>query len=129
MFLFDANLPSRIPESLRILGEQAHHVHDIFAPGTPDETWINYAGARGWCIVSRDTNITRKPHERAALVAHSVGAFFLLPGGRSPTFWRMVETVIRHWSQMKRIAATEDRPFLKRSSRRASRISEVRFRH
>src|SRR5690606_37994106 len=104
MFLFDANLPPALPEALTILGEHAKHVHDFFPPGTPDEFWINHAGERGWCIVSRDVNITRRPHERAALTAHGVGAFFLLPGKKSPTFWEEVQAIVRHWPEMKRIS-------------------------
>lgn len=110
-FLFDANLPPALPEALRVLGEPAEHVSEIFAPATPDETWIRYAGERNWCIVSRDMNITRKPHERAALHEFSVGAFFLLPGRRPPRLCQVIQTVIRHWPELKRVASTECRPF------------------
>jgi hypothetical protein len=110
-FLFDANLPSGLAEALRVLGESAMHVNDIFAPGTPDETWIQHAGERNWCIISRDMNITRKPHELAALREFSVGAFFLLPGRRSPDLCKIIQTVVRHWPELKQVAATERRPF------------------
>jgi PIN like domain len=110
-FLFDANLPQGLAEALRAVGEAAEHVNEIFAPATPDETWIRYAGERGWCIVSRDVNITRKPQELAALKESNVGAFFLLPGKRSPQRCQIVQTVVRHWPEMKRLATSERRPF------------------
>lgn len=110
-FLFDGNPPSALPEALGVLGEHAQHVNQIFAPGTPDETWIRYAGERNWCIVSRDVNIRRRHHALAALREFAVGAFFLLPGRRSPDFCKIVQTVIRHWPEMKRLARTESRPF------------------
>lgn len=110
-FLFDANLPSGLAEALRVLGESAVHVNDIFAPGTPDETWIQHAGERDWCIISRDVNITRKHHELAALRKFRVGAFFLLPGKRSPDLCAIIQTVIRRWPDLKRLARTEQRPF------------------
>jgi PIN like domain len=110
-FLFDANLPSGLAEALGVLGESAQHVSEIFAPGTPDETWIRYAGERNWCIVTRDVNIGRRHHELAALRDFSVGAFFLLPGKRSPNLCQIIQTVIRHWPEMKRLARTEPRPF------------------
>jgi PIN like domain len=110
-FLFDANLPRGLVEALRALGEPAEHVNDLFPPGTPDETWIRHAGARGWCIVSRDVNITRRAHELAALRESDVGAFFLLPGKRSPRLCLIIQTVIRHWPEMKRRALHERRPF------------------
>lgn len=110
-FLFDANLPPGLAEALRVLGEPAEHVSGIFAPATPDETWLRYAGERGWCVVSRDVNITRKPHELAALREAEVGAFFLLPGKRSPRLCQIIQTTIKHWPEMKRLAREERRPF------------------
>lgn len=110
-FLFDAHMPPGLVEALTVLGEPAEHVNSIFAPATPDETWIRYAGERGWCIITRDTNITRKPHEAAALRGAGVGAFFLLPGKRSPNLCMVIKTVIRHWPEIKRVARSEDRPF------------------
>ena len=121
--MFDANLPPGLAEALRVLGEPAEHVSDIFAPATPDETWIRYAGERGWCIVSRDVNITRRPYELKALRESEVGAFFLLPGKRSPRLCQTIQTVIRHWPELKRIAATERRPFQYQiGERRVSRM-------
>ena len=109
-FLFDAHLPPGLVEALTVLGEPAEHVNGIFAPGTPDETWIRYAGERDWCIVTRDVNITRKPHEAAALREAGVGIFFL-PGKRSPNLCLVIQTVIRHWPEIKRVARSERRPF------------------
>jgi|SRR5215213_783735 len=110
-FLFDANLPAGLAEALRVLGEPARHVSEIFAPATPDETWIRHAGERGWCVISRDVNITRRSYERAALHESKVGAFFLLPGKRSPRLCQIIQTVIKHWPELKRLAAHERRPF------------------
>lgn len=122
-FLFDAHLPPGLAEALRVLGEPVEHVNEIFAPATPDETWIRYAGERNRCIVSRDVNITRRPHELAALRASSVGAFFLLPGKRSPRLCQTIQTMIRHWPELKRLAATERRPFqFQIGERRVSRL-------
>jgi hypothetical protein len=122
-FLFDAHLPPGLAEALRILGEPVDHVNDIFAPATPDETWIRYAGERGWCVVSRDVNITRRPHELAALRDFGVGAFFLLPGKRSPRLCQIIQAVIRHWPELKRLARSERRPFQYRiGERRVSRF-------
>jgi PIN like domain len=100
------------------MGEPAYHVHDYFGPGTDDETWMRYAAERGWCIVSRDVRITRRPHERAALTGHRIGAFFLLPGPASPDRCTMIQTVIKHWPTMKRLAAATPRPFQQQITRR-----------
>ena len=108
--LFDAHLPPGLVEALTILGERVEHVNELFAPATPDETWIRYAGERGWCIITRDVNITRKVHEAAALRDQQVGAFFLLPGKNSPRLCQIIQTVIKHWPEIKRLSR-ERRPF------------------
>jgi len=111
VFLFDAHLPPGLVDALNALGEPVEHVNKLFPPGTADETWIRYAGEREMCIVSRDMNIRRRPHEQTALREAAVGAFFLLPGKRSPRVCQIVQTVIRHWPELKRLAGSERRPF------------------
>ena len=122
-FLFDAHLPPGLVDALNALGEPAEHVNKLFPPATADETWIRYAGERELCVISRDVNITRRPHEQAALREAAVGAFFLLPGKRSPKVCQIVQAVIRHWPELKRLARTERRPFqFQIGERRVSRL-------
>jgi PIN like domain len=123
-FLFDANLPPGLVDALNALGEPAEHVNKLFPPATADETWIRYAGEREMCVISRDMKMTRRPHENAALSEAAVGAFFLLPGRRSPNVCQIVETIIRHWHELKRLAATEPRPF--RYQLGETRVSRLR---
>ncbi|HEV7587597.1 MAG TPA: DUF5615 family PIN-like protein [Longimicrobium sp.] len=122
-FLFDAHLPPGLVDALNALGEPAEHVNKLFPPATADETWIRYAGERELCVISRDMNITRRPHEQTALREAAVGAFFLLPGKRSPRVCQIVQTVIRHWPELKRLAGSELRPFqFQIGERRVSRL-------
>jgi hypothetical protein len=110
-FLFDAHMPPGLVDALEALGEPVEHVAEYFAPATPDETWIRHAGQRGWCVITRDVHITRRVHEAAALREAGVGAFFLLPGRRSPRLCQIIQTVVRHWPEIKRIGGAEPRPF------------------
>lgn len=103
-FVFDAHVPPGLAEALRVLGEPVEHVNEIFAPRTPDEVWIRYAADRGASILSRDVKITRTPHEALALREGGVGALFLLPGKTSPRFCTIIQTVVKHWPELKRIA-------------------------
>lgn len=122
-FLFDAHIPPGLADALNALGEPVEHVNRVFPPGTADETWIRYAGDRDLCIVTRDRNITRRPHERIALHDAKVGAFFLLSGKRSPRVCQIVQTMIRHWPELKRLAGSEPRPFqFEIGERRVSRL-------
>ena len=115
-FLFDANLSPRLSGALQLLGESAVHVQDVLRRGVPDEVWLEYAGERGWCTVSQDRRILKRPHERAALTKFGVGAFFLVETHQS--FCDTVQTLIKNWPEMKRIAATPDRPFVREVRRR-----------
>lgn len=75
---------------------------------------------RDLCIVTRDRNITRRPHERIALHDAELGAFFL-SGKRSPRVCQIVQTMIR--PELKRLAGSEPRPFqFEIGERRVSRL-------
>jgi hypothetical protein len=110
VFLFDENSPHRLVRSLRELGEAAFHVYDVGLKQAPDEMVLRYAGEREWCIVSSDRNILHRPHERAVLKQFSIGAFFL--NDTIAGTCKVARTVYRHWSEMKRIARSEPKPFL-----------------
>lgn len=111
VFLFDENLPRRLVRALREeLGEAAFHVTDVLHTSAPDEDVLRYAGERMWCTVSSDRSILRRPSERAVISELGVGAFFL--NDAVSGFCTIVRAVLHNWPEMKRIAATEPRPFL-----------------
>lgn len=110
VFLFDENSPHRLARSLRELGQPAFHVYDVNLKQAPDEMVLRYAGEREWCIVSSDRKILHRPHERAVLSQYSIGAFFL--NDTISGLCRTSQTLYRHWPEMKRIAASEPKPFL-----------------
>jgi hypothetical protein len=111
VFLFDENSPRRLARALREnLGENAYHVYDVLHPSAPDEMVLRHAGERGWCMISWDRRILRRPHERAVLTDMGMGAFFVKE--TITDFCRIVRTVIRHWPEMKRIARTQARQFI-----------------
>jgi hypothetical protein len=108
-FLLDENMPPRLARALRELGENAFHVVDVLHRGVPDEIVLRYAGDRGWCLVSRDRNILRRPQQRAVLTELGVGAFFVKEG--IDEMFHIARVVINAWPEMRRIAAREEKPF------------------
>lgn len=118
-FFFDANLSPRLSQALSVLGESAFHVQDVLGRRVPDEVWLQYAGEREWCIVSQDRNILKRPHERAALTNFRVGAFFLVD--IAPSHCKILQTLMRHWPEMKRVAAKTERPFIRAIRQRGVR--------
>lgn len=109
-FLFDENTPERLVRSLRELGQPAYHVYDVDLKQAPDPDVLQYAGERGWRVVTADQAILRRPHERAILKEFSLGAFFL--NDTITGTCKIARTLYRHWPEMKRLAATEPEPFL-----------------
>jgi hypothetical protein len=111
VFLFDANTPPGLMRALRgELGENAYHVAELLQPGALDEEVLRYAGERAWCTVSADRRMLRRPNERAVIAELGIGAFFLNDSVRG--FCTTVRSVVHNWPEMKRIGATQAKPFL-----------------
>lgn len=124
--LFDENTPHRLARALREeLGENAYHVYDVLHPGAPDEMVFRHAGERGWCVLGSDRMILKRPHERAVISELGMGAFFLNDTIQGSC--KIITTVIRHWSEMKRIASSQPKPFL--YLLRETTVTPLRRRH
>lgn len=104
-------MPRRLARALRQeLGENALHVYDVLDRGASDEAVLRHAGERGWCYLGLDRKILRRPHERALISELGMGTFFLNDSIHGTC--KIVSTVVRHWSTLKRLAQTQPRPFL-----------------
>jgi predicted nuclease of predicted toxin-antitoxin system len=110
-FIFDAHLPRVLTRALAQLREPVAHVFDFFPPDASDEEIIAWAGERAICVVSRDTSISRRKHQKSAVLGHAVGMFYLLPGAVSPNRCKIIQTVIKHWPGMK-VQSRRRKPFL-----------------
>jgi hypothetical protein len=128
VFLFDENMPQRLANALRGLGERCFHVYDpeIALRGAPDEIVLRHAGERRWLVVGRDHGILQRPHERAVLSELGMGAFFLNQT-LDKSLCSITQAVVRNWPQMKRLGASQARPFLYLV--RATSVSAIRRRH
>lgn len=62
-------------------GHEIVHLRDKFPESTGDDVWIPALDAEGgWCAITKDRNIRRKPHERRLWMGRSLVMFFLAPG-------------------------------------------------
>ena len=92
------------------------HVHDdIFAPGTPDETWLHRAGVEGWIVLTRDTRIRYRQLELSALRAAEVRAFVL--SAKALTGAEMGEAFVRALPAMARLVEIHEPPLVATVSR------------
>ncbi len=49
---------------------------DHFFPGVADTGWLPAVGARGWCLLTTDKRIRRRPLEREAVAENSICMFY-----------------------------------------------------
>lgn len=77
-FFLDASLGGKlVAQALRAVGATVILHDDVFAPGTPDTTWLAEAGRRGWVVLTKDEAIRRNPLEKQMFRDYRVRVFVL----------------------------------------------------
>lgn len=71
----------------------------ITEPGTRDDIWIPVVAEAGWLIVTRDTNIRRRPKEIGAVRASSARMVVLATAAARGT-WHQLELIMRNWRKI-----------------------------
>lgn len=51
--------------------------NDLFAPNTPDETWIEHCGKNGWIVFTKDLAIKYRQREKQAVQKNNARLFNL----------------------------------------------------
>jgi hypothetical protein len=84
--LLDHHLSPRIARCLQALFECDHTIvalRDKFAENATDVAWITTLDKEGgWAVITRDLQIRKRPHERAALDKANIVFFFLASAWR-----------------------------------------------
>jgi hypothetical protein len=109
VFLFDANVSPRISNAFTALGENVVHIEDVLARGVLDEVWIPYAAEQGFFVVTFDRQIRKRPHQKALFMNAGIGVFFMADTIKGHC--KIVQTLMRHWPEMKKLARATKRPF------------------
>ncbi|MCH8183916.1 MAG: hypothetical protein IID55_12090 [Proteobacteria bacterium] len=74
------------------------HLRDKFDGATPDTEWIGALGSEGsWIIISGDTQIQKKPHERKAWKDSGLTLFVFTKGWTEANFWEQAWRLFRWW--------------------------------
>ncbi|MCH7674803.1 DUF5615 family PIN-like protein [candidate division KSB1 bacterium] len=81
-FFCDNNISHRIAKALFILAQPTEVIHltDKFPTNTPDEEWIFKMKQEGYVIISGDSKIAKRPHQKKALIDSKLTVFFLAKG-------------------------------------------------
>ena len=78
VYFTDRDLGKRFPEILRSGGLTVERHADHFTHDTPDETWLEAVGKRGWIALTHDRRIRYKPNERDAVMRHGVALLVIV---------------------------------------------------
>ena len=75
IFAFDENVSTAIVQALKSLDYPVVHCTDFLARGTPDDVLFEEIASRGYFLVTQDQNMSRKKHQRAAMLSLGLGVF------------------------------------------------------
>ncbi len=112
MIFVDRSIPRAVAQELRRISDEAViFLDERFPPDTPDREWLAVAGREGWLVISRDKRMRRRPGEREAIRANSVGCF-ILGWRKNLTRAEYVEVLARSLHEMQALFADTPRPFI-----------------
>lgn len=116
---FDENFSPHLVEGLRRIqegrkgeGVTVCSVIDEFGQGADDEAWIPGIARRHGVAITQDVNIHRTRAQWDLCQASKIGVFFFKPPKKEGwSYWQIVQLVIRHWPEIKRLTEQSSRPF------------------
>jgi hypothetical protein len=111
VIFIDRSLPRSIARALQEVRDDVRWLDDVFEPSASDTEWLTNVGAWGWLVITRDKKILTRPGEKAALIEHKVGAFYLTHTD-NPTRWQILKVIVRALDDMVETFDREQRPFL-----------------
>lgn len=77
-FLVDHNLGNHVLEQLRQAGFQCERLQDHLEPRATDGEWMLLCQQRGWCGITVDQQIRKRPDEVRAFFAYEARIFCLV---------------------------------------------------
>lgn len=112
---FDKNVGKRLPEALSRLDPPFNltwFVKERFPDSTPDDVWMQTAGAKKWTVIGHDKKFHLLDVEALAVRQHSLGCFYMAreQGPR----WDKCKLFMRVVDRLIEKANTTPRPFIYR---------------
>ena len=102
----------RIQEGRKAEGVTVCSMIDEFGQGADDEEWIPGIARRHGVAITQDVNIHRTRAQWELCQANKIGVFFFKPPRKEGwSYWQIVQLVIRHWPEIKRLTEQSSRPF------------------
>ena len=89
-----------------------------FVRRPPDEEWLREVGQRRWIVLTKDTQIRYRAHERVALMQAGVRAFVLVAKNLSGR--EMADVFVKALPTIRRFVANHQPPFIAKVTRSSS---------
>ena len=99
-FVFDECIPEAFAIILRSLGENVTHQVLRGKRGQKDKEMIPELGARGWILITADTRIKKRSHERAMLKEHKLSTVYFAPFFFKLTMWQKAQMILKSWKRI-----------------------------
>ena len=112
----DRDLGPRFSEHLREAGVQAIDHDSYFPDDTPDMEWITRSAEEGWVALSRNTRITKTPHELQTV--YETRAYLVLIVGQAAIL-ELAENFVATIGRLQRYVRKQEPPCVLRLSRPA----------
>ena len=123
----DENFAPQLAEALNIIQEHLNKTEKLkfevfaikkeFGQGALDEDWIKKIGEENGIVITQDLRIQTTRHQYELYKQHGLGVFFFKPLSTGYSFWEMIEQLIKHWPEIKKLSRTK-RPFAYRCTNR-----------
>jgi hypothetical protein len=110
LFLDESLDSDSIAQALQAAGASVERLTRHLPKGTDDRTWLGYAGARDWIVLTRDKRIRYRRLERLALEAARVRAFVFTGG--NVTLGETGSILAGAYQHIVRICVREAGPFV-----------------
>ncbi len=114
----DENLPQVFAQGFNLLqqgagtGIEVKSIIDDFGRGASDEDWMAGLDRSRSCVITKDLNINKRPHQRRLCQSYHMGIFFIKgPRGKGLTYWQTLRLLVSHWEEIINYSTHTPMPF------------------
>jgi hypothetical protein len=91
-------------------GHEAHALRDKFPPDISDIDYFDALGhEKGWIVISKDLQNSKKRVEREAILRNKLVAFYLSPALQKKHIGAQAASILWHWETILELTQTKER--------------------
>ncbi len=110
-YLDETNDSDALAEALRAQNIKVQRHRDHFPKGTQDEVWLPIIAAKGWVILTRDSQWRYDEVEKAAFRSQTARALIISEGKNKMSDEAIAETILKAKTRISNLVKTTHPPF------------------